>query len=274
VTTDSSNNGLWTVYTVETSDTQANTRVLKLTQVQGYNTPDYWSYINWYRPGYNTSTKVVAEVATYSALTTLTLPVGSSVKVTANAQGKFEIYLLTDLGWERVALQDGTIEFSAELWDYSLGRFGFDVEVFDAQYFDQEPVIETRKIIQAINEELLIDDLSIQRNKALVLMFNFVLSEFSAPEWLVKTSLIDVDHRIRQLIPYQNYIIDNQEFVSDYIQEVKPYHVSVREFNLKYTGADEFFGDLTDFDLPAYYNTSLEIPKFTSPILFKENLIY
>ena len=271
VTTDSSNNGLWTVYTVEASDTQANTRVLKLTQVQGYNTPDYWSYINWYRVGYNSSTKVVAEVPTYSVLATLTLSVGSSVKVTANAQGKFEIYLLTDLGFERVALQDGTIAFSAELWDYALGRFGFDVEVFDAQYFDQEPVIETRKIIQAINEELLIDDLAIQRNKALVLMFNFVLSEFSAPEWLVKTSLIDVDHRIRQLIPYQNYIIDNQEFVSDYIQEVKPYHVSIREFNLKYPGSDEFFGNLTDFDLPAYYNTTLEIAKFTSPILLPYN---
>ena len=267
VTTDSSNRGLWTIYTVEESDTAPGTRVLTLTRVQGYNTPDYWSYINWYRPGYNSSTKVVAEVATYSVLATLTVPIGSSVKVTANAQGKFEIYLLTDLGWERVALQDGTIEFSAELWDYALGRFGFDVEVFDAQYFDQEPVTETRKIIQAINQELLIDDLAIQRNKALVLMFNFVLSETQAPEWLVKTSLIDVDHKIRQLIPYQNYVIDNQEFVSDYIQEVKPYHVSVREFNLKYNGSDEFFGDLTDFDLPAYYNTSLQVPTFTSPIL-------
>jgi len=267
VTTDSSQRGLWTIYTVETSDTQANTRVLILTQVQGYNTPDYWSYIDWYLPGYNSSTKVLAEVSTYSALATLTVPVGSSVKVTANAQGKFEIYLKTDLSWERVGLQDGTIEFSAELWDYALGRFGFDVEVFDAQYFDQEPVTETRKIIQAINEELFVNELAIERNRALVLVFNFVLSEFSAPEWLVKTSLIDVDHRIRELIPYQNYIRDNQEFVSDYIQEVKPYHVSIREFNLKYAGFDEFFGDTTDFDLPAYYNTSLDIPAYTSPIL-------
>jgi hypothetical protein len=40
VTTDSYNRGLWTIYTVENSDTQANTRVLNLTKVQGYNTPD------------------------------------------------------------------------------------------------------------------------------------------------------------------------------------------------------------------------------------------
>jgi hypothetical protein len=239
VTTDSSNRGLWTIYTVEASDSVVGQRILKLSKVQGYYTPAYWSYIDWVRVGYNSSTKILTEVSTYSALATISVPISSSVKVTANAQGKYEVYLLTDTGWERVVLQDGTIEFSAELWDYQLGRFGFDIEVFDAQYFDQEPVIETRKIIQAINEELFIDDLALERNRAMVLMFNFILSEFSAPEWLIKTSLIDVDHRIRQLIPYQNYVRDNQEFVSDYINEVKPYHVSIREFNLKYSGFDE-----------------------------------
>jgi hypothetical protein len=128
------------------------------------------------------------------------------------------------------------LNFQQNLWDYALGRFGFDVEVFDAQYFDQEPVIETRKIIQAINEELFVDDLLIERNRSLTLMFDFVLSEFAAPEWLTKTSLIDVEHRIRALLPFQNYVRDNQEFVLDYIQEVKPYHVQIREFNLRYNG--------------------------------------
>jgi ubiquitin-activating enzyme E1 len=31
-------------------------------------------------------------------------------------------------------------------------------------------------------------------------MFNFIYSEFTTPDWLVKTSLIDIDHRIRDLI--------------------------------------------------------------------------
>lgn len=268
VLSDSDNRGLWTIYEVQaTSSAPDATRELILIKVQNYNTPDYWDYINWYRVGYNSSIKPVAEVPTFSSLDTLDVPVGSSVKVTANAQGKFEIYLLTDLGWERVGLEDGTVAVSSEVWDYAVGRFGFDSEVFDAQYFDQEPSIESRKIIQAINEELLIGELAIERNRALVLMFNFVLSEFTAPEWLVKTSLIDVDHRIRELLPFQNYSRDNQEFVLDYIQEVKPYHVQIREFNLKYFGSDTFQGDVADFDLPAYYNTSLELPQFTSPIL-------
>jgi hypothetical protein len=268
VVSDSSNRGLWTIYTVEERETTSGTiRVLQLTQVQNYDTTQYWSYINWYLPGYNSSSKIIAEVPNVAGLDTLNVAVGSSVKVTANSLGKFEIYLRGATGFERVGLEDGTIEFSAQLWDYQLGRFGFDVEVFDAQYYDQEPVIETRKIIQAINEELFIDDLAIERNRQLTSMFNFVLSEFAAPEWLIKTSLIDVEHRIRSLTKFQNYSRDNQEFVLDYIQEVKPYHVQVREFNLRYNGFDQWFGDMTDFDLPAYYNTTLQVPQFTSPIL-------
>jgi hypothetical protein len=268
VVSDSQSGGLWAIYQViQTTTTAGVIRESQLVRVQNYDTRKYWSYIDWYRPGYNTSAKIIAEVVNYAALATLDVVVGSSVKVTNNGQGKWEIYLRTITGWDRVGLQDGTIEFSAELWDYQLGRFGFDVEVFDAQYFDQEPVIETRKIIQAINEELFVDDLLIERNRALTLMFDFVLSEFAAPEWLTKTSLIDVEHRIRALLPFQNYVRDNQEFVLDYIQEVKPYHVQIREFNLRYNGFNEWFGDMSDFDLPAYYDTSTDIPQYTSPIL-------
>jgi hypothetical protein len=269
IVSDSTNNGLWTIYTVVPGLTDLGSpNTTQLSRVQTYDTRKYWYHIDWYQPGYNSNTIPVAEVANYASLATLTMvSVGDSVKVTANAQGKFEIYLRTDIGWDRVGLQDGTIQFREELWDYAVGLFGFDVEVFDAQYFDAEPVIETRKIIQAINEELFIDELAIERNRLLILMFNFILSEQQAPEWLIKTSLIDVEHRIRELLPFQIYRQDNQEFVLDYLQEVKPYHVQVREFNLAYNGQDIYDGMMTDFDVPAYYNTNLLIPQYVSPIL-------
>lgn len=270
VLSDSNNRGLWTIYTVIT-DVLA-VRSLQLTRVQNYKTSDYWSYIDWYQPGYNSSSKVLFTVPNYASLATLDAAVGTSVKVSANAQGKFEIYLLTDTGWNRVGLQDGTISINAEIYDYALGRFGFDVEVFDAQYFDQEPVIETRQIIQAINQELLVGELLIERNRCLTLMFDYVLSEQLAPEWLTKTSLIDVEHRIRELVPFQNYIRDNQDFVSDYIQEVKPYHVQIREFNLEYNGLDQYLGSVTDFDLPAYFDTNIVPNQYVSPILLPYTL--
>jgi len=266
VESDVSQRGLWTIYSV-VPGTVPGERILLLFRVQNFYTPDYWSYVDWYLPGYNSSQKPVASVPNFSALATITVPVGASVKVDANSLGKFEIFVRTDTGWDRVGLQDGTIQISSELYDYAQGRFGFDVEVFDAQYFDQEPVIETRQIIRAINEELFIDELLIERNRLLVLMFNYALTEQGAPGWITKTSLIDVDHRIRELLPFEIFTRDNQEFVVDYLQEVKPYHVQIREFNLTYFGQNLFLGDINDFDLPAYFNTDLVVPQFTSPIL-------
>jgi len=268
IASDSTNGGLWTIYTVIVDTVLVGQpRSTQLSRVQTYDTRKYWQYINWFETGYNQLTVPVAEVINYSALASLNVAVGSSVKVTFNAQQKWEIYQRTALGWNRVGLQDGTIEFKSELWNYSVGKFGFDVEVFDSQYFDQEPTIETRKIIQAINEELFVADLLIERNRQLILMFNYILSEQQAPEWLTKTSLIDVDHKIRQLLPYENYLQDNQNFVLDYINEVKPYHVQIKEFNLTYDGNDAYGGDVTDFDIPAYYNSELLVPQYISPVL-------
>ena len=269
VLSDTTNQGRWAIYTVILESAALGApRTTQLSRVQSYDTRNYWNYVDWYQLGYNPNTIAVAEVPNYASLATLTsVPVGASVRVTANAQNKFEVYVRTALGWDRVGLQDGTIEFSAELYDYALGGYGFDVEPFDARYYDQEPVEETRKIIQAINQELFIDDLAINRNRLLILMFEYILTEQEAPEWLTKTSLIDVRHEIRALLPFQTYRQDNQDFVLDYIQEVKPYHVQVKQFNLVYNGINTYPGSLTDFDCPAYYNTNLTLPQYVSPIL-------
>jgi hypothetical protein len=264
VASDADNRGLWTIYQTAAGEIPGS-KTLELIRVQNYDTRQYWNYVDWYQPGYNPATRILIEVPNYSALDAITVPNGASVRVTANAQGKFEIYQYLDAVWVRVALQDGTIEMSAKLWNYQQGRFGFDIEVFDAQFFDQEPVIETRKIIQAINEELFVGDLLIERNRLLTLMFNYVLSEQQAPNWLTKTSLIDVNHVIRDLVPFQIYRRDNQDFVLDYIREVKPYHVQIREFNLIYNGFDQYNGTVNDFDLPAFWDAAQDL--FISPVL-------
>ena len=266
VANDSTNNGLWTIYEVQADDS------LLLIRVQNYKTSNLWAHADWYATGYSVVDKPTNEVATYSRLATLesTTAVGELVQVTANSNNKREIYVRTATGWDRVSLQDGTIKISDSLYDYSNGRKGFDNEVFDAQYFDAEPVIETRQIIKAINDELLINELASERIGLITLMFEYIKSEQTSVNWLVKTSLVDIEHTLRDLQEYDIYQVDNQEFVEKYINEVKPYHVQVKEFNLKYQGEDLFKGDTTDFDLPSYYDTGLA--KFVSPKLSTDGL--
>jgi len=266
VASDSTNDGLWTIYTVVLgSALLGSPKELLLSRVQNYDTRLYWNYINWVQPGYNAGSKPVAEVATFNDLQRLTVPEGASAKVTRNSFGKFEIYQYLGGEWLRVVLEDGTIAIKEEIWNYAVGRFGFDIETFDSQRFDQFPAQETRQILRAINEELLTGELEIFRNELLMLVFEFILTEQQAPDWLFKTSLVDVNHKIRDLLPYQIFRQDNQDFVLDYIKEVKPYHVKIKEFNLKYEGIDTYDGNVTDFDCPAYYDTALQA--FEAPAL-------
>ena len=274
VLSDSSQNGRWTIYEVVAGATPILPPNLQLVRIQNYDTPLYWNYINWYLPGYNSSIQPIATVTNVAGLQTLNTtqaPVGSSVKVTANGIGKWELYLRTAVGtttdWERVGLEDGTIEFSNTLWNYAAGGFGFDVEPFDAQLYAQYPAIETRYIIEAINQELLIDELLLERNQALILMFQYIYSEFTSPNWLIKTSFIEVDHVLRSLLPYQLYQADNSTFVESYLQEIKPFHTQTLAFNLIYDGIDTWGGLPTDYDVPAHWDTALETPQFVSPVL-------
>lgn len=269
VQSDSEHSGLWTIYSVEL--TERNIRHFQLAQIENYDVRLYWNFVNWYAAGYNQASPIVATVAYYTELETLSLtqaPVGSSVRVLANAQENWEIYQRnTDFTWKRVGLQNGTIQISDVIWNYALGKFGYDVEVYDVQPYDAEPVIETRYILESINTELFTNELEIYRNDLLILTFQFICTEFEAPSWLFKTSLIDVRHTIRALKQYPNFLPDNQTYVLDYLNEIKPYHCVVRDFDLVYDGLDTWMGTATDFDCPAFWDRSLIPSAFVSPIL-------
>lgn len=260
VESDSSNNGRWTVYEV----TSANLTP-RMVRVQNYDTREYWDYADWYEIGFRSTARPTIEVTYSPELEGIVAPDRTLARVKTNGIGRWELYERRNSLWVRVGLEKGTIQLSKALYDYSLGNYGFDSDVFDSNYYDQEPSVETRRIIEAINEELLIGDLLAERNSAMVLMFNYILSEQTAPEWLTKTSLIDVEHRVRELLQDKFYKKDNQDFVLDYITEVKPYHTKLREFSVVYSAFDEFTGSFTDFDVPAYFNTDQQ--KFISPVV-------
>jgi len=239
-----------------------------------YNTTDYWTYINWWATGYDDNTKSALQVPIYADLATINATAGLIVTVTTNGDGKSETYVYTNLNtWERIGLQDGTIEFNSSLWDYQTARLGFGDNFFDTTPYDTYPSQETRSIVRALNEEIYTNELLIYRNKSLILLFEFIQSETIESQnylpWLNKTSFIDVGHTIRELLPLEVFRSDNQDFLAGYVNEVKPYHVVIKEFLFKYTRTDVYAGTITDFDLPAQYNTDLQ--QFITPELVFAN---
>jgi hypothetical protein len=242
-----------------------------------YDTPAYWSYVNWWAAGYDNNTKSAFQVPIYADLSALVVPVGTIVTVAQNSAGKAETYILGETStWNRIGLEDGTIEFNLSLWDYAAAKLGFGDNFFDTTPFDDYPSEETRFIIRALNEQIYIDELLIHRNKSLILLFEYAQAETIESQnflpWLNKTSLVDVSHTIRELRPVEVFQSDNENFLESYITEAKPYHVLIKEFVFKYTGAELYEGDITDFDLPAQYD--FNINQFMTPMLVNSNPNY
>ena len=239
-----------------------------------FNTKDYWNYINWWATGYNNNTKAALQVPIYADLATLNVATGTIVSVLSNSTGNSETYIYNgDTTWTRIGLENGTIEFSSYLWDYSAAKLGFGDNFFDTNTYDEYPSEETRYIVRALNEEIYTNELLINRNKSLILLFDYIQSETAENQnylpWLNKTSLVDVSHTIRELLPLEVFRSDNQIFLEGYINEVKPYHVVIKDFLFKYTKTDIFEGDITDFDLPSEWNSTYQ--QFISPQLVYSN---
>jgi len=237
-----------------------------------YNTQDYWEVINWWAPGYDNNTRASLLVESYYDLATINAQLGLIVTVNKNGEGLQETYVYDGVNWNRIGLQNGTIEFNSSLWDYADARLGFGDNFFDTTPYDTFPSEETRYIIRALNEELP-SSLLQYRNDALILLFEYIVSETIESQnylpWLNKTSFIDVGHTIRELLPLEVFQSDNQEFLSGYLNEVKPYHVVIKDFLFKYTGSDNYLGNITDFDLPAEYSTQYE--QYITPELVYSN---
>ena len=237
-----------------------------------YNTQDYWELVNWWAPGYDDNTRSALLVESYYDLATINAQLGLIVTVNKNGDGLQETYTFDGTDWVRIGLQNGTFQINSSVWDYEEARLGFGDNFFDTTPFDTFPSEETRYIIRALNEELP-SNLLLYRNELLILMFQYIVSETVESQnylpWLNKTSFIDVAHTIRELLPLQVFQSDNQDFLSGYLNEAKPFHVVIKDFLFKYTGTDVYTGDITDFDLPAQYNTQYQ--QYITPELVYAN---
>jgi len=246
-----------------------------------YDTTRFWEYTDWWASGYDSSTIAVVEVEYYADLQTIAvnqlisdnatlilgLQDGLIARVTRSNSGNSQTYVYNAAtGWVLIGIQNGTIQLLSTLYT---DPYGWDSTSYDTAPFDATYSQETYNIIRWLNEQCYINELQIERNNSLILMFNYMTSESLEQQnyltWLNKTSLIDVSHKVRELLPYKKYQADNQEFLAGYLNEVKPYHVKINDFLFTYPGIDVYDGFVSDFDLPAqYYSRN---GQFESPIL-------
>ena len=247
-------NGFWAVY-------QWNGTEFVRTRVQSYKTNAFWRLVDWYKLDgdmvHSSETKIDKQVTSEYELDTLDLAVGSHVKVTQADTGGWKLFMRNSDGWENVGTQNGTIQISAGIYDYSINNDGYaGTDTFDGNFFDSEPLVETRNILTALRDDIFIGDLKIEYNNLFFIGLRKVLEEQTYVDWLTKTSFINVTNSLRPLDQRKTYRIGTDDYVERYIDEVKPFHTKVREYKLGYTSEENHDGINTDFDLPTFYDRS------------------
>jgi len=253
---DSRYDGRWTLYVFN-----GVTKEFDLKYIQSYKTSIWWDPIDWYSSEYVAGTDISYVVANYGAIQTVDLVAGQYIQILDDGAGNWLIYRVeSDLSLTLIAAANATLTLNSRLYEVNWGA-GFDSTVFDIVDFDPAAGTEIGKIFNSVYEEILINSLAIEFNTLFFSIVNYIFAEQKSPDWIFKTSFIDIFHNLRTLEQIPNYIRDNQSFYNEYINEAKPYRTAVREYVPLYSKTDEATGTWTDFDVPGRYYKDLEIYK-------------
>ena len=255
---DTTYQGKWSIYSYNSTNDS-----FELFKLQSFKTNLFWNATVWYDTTFQNGKDLNYVVNIYSEIQALTLNVGDYIKVLDNGQGKWILYEVNaDGSLLLIGAQDGTLQISTEVYDVTVGS-GYDSAVYDSIGYDPQAVSELQNIYDSVYQEILIGEFSSEFNKLFLNIINFIFAEQKNPDWVFKTSFIDVLHSLRNLEQFPNYVRDNQDFYNDYINEVKPYRTQVREYVPIYNKQDIAEGSWTDFDLPSAYDSRYKT--FRSP---------
>ena len=254
VKADETANNNWAIYTWDGTE-------FSRTKIQTYNTSNYWSYTDWYKTDgdmvHDENTPIDKQVTFQYELDTLDIAVGKHVKVTSADTGGWKLFMKTATGFENIGTENGTIRLSTKLYDYSQDATGYAGEdTFDDNFFDEEPSIETRKVLTALRDDLFINDLAKEYNTLFFTGLRRVLSEQTYVDWMFKTSFINATNKVRQLDQRKTYTTGTDSWVESYINEVKPFHTKLREYKLGYDKTETQDGIFSDFDNPTFYDAN------------------
>jgi len=271
VNSDSTANGFWSIYSFDTQRS-----VFYRSKSQGFNTSNYWEYADWWAAGYSITSRIVDEISDLYLEPTLDLEVGDLLRIKEFASGGWAVLEKVETGqgnilesYNLVARQNGTIQLKDSLYNNKTNPLGYDnVGSYDAVLYDLEPTLELRNILTAIKEDIFVNDLRVEWNKLFFTCVNYAFSEQEYVDWAFKTSFLNAIHNIGPFDQRLSYKNDNLDSYQQYLEEVKPYRTTIREFTSRYTSLESTNSAITDFDLPPTYST---LDNKISPIFANSN---
>ena len=113
-----------------------------------------------------------------------------------------------------------------------------------SKYYDNVTSVQTYELIQMLY--IYADSLFVKN--MFFDMIDYMYTEKTYPDWIFKTSYIDLfmlNKPLRQYAIYQN---DNYNDIIDYVNETKPYHTKIRETERVYPYSETFQADVDIYE--------------------------
>ena len=258
--------GGWGLYRLVNSTT--NVRSWQVYRVQTYNVNAYWSYSDWYSSKFNANILPKYTLNNESDITKLSLLVGDIIYIINSTDGGWKWVLVTASGLELLAQQNATIQFSSKLYDINSNGFGWQTSSFENVAYAADSAIEFGYIFDVIKDKLMVSEYRKDYKTLIKLMIDTISTQHLQTDWLMKTSFVDIYHRVRGLDALPVYLPQPETIVTSFFSEVKPFHTKLKQYIAKYdnTNAIEIaHTNTSDFDLQPYYSTTSS--KYRSPQL-------
>jgi len=231
------------------------------TNTQTFDLNRFWDYADYVVDGFNTDSIVNFKISAPYKLDTIKPVTGDLVQIDNAGDGNTIILKRVESNgtwneeYDIMYKANSTIRFNDNLFDYSGLNFGFaGEETFDQNLFDEQPNEETRLILNVLNNSIFVDDLKYAWNEMFFIGLRYAIEEQSFVDWAFKTSLIDVKNNLGGFSRKVNYNIQDPSFLQQYIDEVKPYSSTLREYVIGYDNLENNPIGTTDFDLPSFFD--------------------
>jgi hypothetical protein len=257
VNSDATLNNFWSIYSWDDSR-----KVYFRSKSQSFDTTKYWSKTDWIRTGYNSNLRIIKELSSIYEVVDAQIAIGDIIKVKEYAAGGWAVFEkisnTAELFLDRYLLisrQNGTIQINSSLYDTGITGVGFDnTQAFDTTTYDIENSRELRNIFTAIKHDVFLGDYAVEWNKLFFASIRHVFSEQQYVDWVFKTSFLNATHNIGAFEQKVNYKNDNLQSYQEYINEVKPFRTTVREYVSRYDTPETYSSAVADFDLPPAYS--------------------
>jgi hypothetical protein len=253
VSNDETINNFWSVWSYEPGNFVSNSDGFIFENRQTYDTKDFISTIDWYEKGYSISNPPTASYATtHDRNIKDGLIAGTYALVKNDGTGKWIWTAYDGNSWSVVARQNGAIVLSTQF--YNPSRLP-PASLTNSNIVARDGTFELRELFEIIKNELLAP---LQLSDLFFSMVHFANVSQSTVDWAFKTSFLSIFGYREKLDQTPVIYADNVKNILDYVDDVKPYRVKMREYEETYAvGPDLLNLHAMDFDKPPYVDNGV-----------------